>query len=563
MDEKNLPKIIYIGSDIGYWRSLSSKFSNIYTSQAFEFLDLYGKSASEIQKLIKLIRAHRPKVVFADLSQNSQEMLHVVRVLTRLNGVHKPFVMGLVDLKQSIFASQRAILSGVTCVHIKSVEQSSVVYNSMCFKFPDILIPHGFATAKLEDSIKGRVPSTISIVSEEGIRIESNLDLSLGERYPVHTRWSEKGIVKSPNMQCASSTQEDIYYNYKYAQELGFEFVDDVVIQEGMSEDDIFALEHERKKDLLDSQTLLRNWIDANKQFSKPKSLKILVIDKELNFYDGEKLTDEFPFVLRCQPYIKQVKEYLRKVLPQLIIFNYEEVSDEELELNQDISFTFNDSHSLKRLVKSLRSLNGYTPYIIIFNGRNIDTKRVQMNLNYSNIISYSEPLTTEMVLKMSIMLKDKLQDQNITFDDNTIFLDKDHSATYAELEIDMQLVAISENDLYFNSEIELDERTVIKLKKPVNMYISIAPPPQNSQVQSTYYAVIHTIGEVERSELRQFINSVFFRKHEEKKLEEKKAVEELKLKALTKKREELKKEKEEQEESKKKESEETNRGKK
>jgi hypothetical protein len=538
MSSDSLPKLIYVGGDTSYWSLLSAKFNEVYDSLAFEFLNLNKETPSEIQKLISIIRLQKPKVVFVDFSQNTAEMLHIVRVLSRLNRVHKPLVVGLVDLNQGIVPSQRAILAGATCVHIKSVELSSVVYNAMSYAFPDKVVPHGFATAKLNDDILGRLPCMVGLLSQDGIRIESHLDLSIGESYPLHTVWSDKKILRTPLAECASSTTEDLYYNYKFAQEFAFHFVEPLLLDDTMTEEEIDLAEQEREQLYEEAVGLLSKWIENNIDMSHPKALKTLVIDKELQFYNGEVLTDEFPFVLRCQPYLKNISKDLTRVFPKLIIFNFEDITTEELEANEDIAYTFNDIRTLKHIMKTIRSMNAFNPYIIVFNSKSHSTQDLKTLFNYDNIISYADPMTTELVLKMSKMLESKLLETVVEYDDDTLFLKKDHPATYAELEVEITICALSENDIYFNSPLDFPNKAVIRIQTPVDMYVSIADAPTNSDVKSKYYAVLHTIGEVERSDLRKFINTVFFRKHEEKKAKEKEDVEAHKQKALEKKKE-------------------------
>ena len=142
-------------------------------------------------------------------------------------------------------------------------------------------------------------------------------------------------------------------------------------------------------------------------------------------------------------------------------------------------------------------------------------------------------------------MLEAKLIESVVEYDEGTLFLKKDHPATYAELEVDMTIMAISENDIYFDSPVDFPNKAVLRIETPVDMSVSICHAPAHSDIKSRYYAVIHTIGEVERSELRKFINTVFFRKHEEKKAKEKEAVENLKNKAIEKRAQADKKEKE------------------
>jgi hypothetical protein len=538
----NMPKIIYVGSDQGYWKTLRSKFGQIYESLPFEYLDIYKTSDHDVQLLIGAIRSHKPKIIFVDFSQSIEQMLHIVRVLSRLNRVDKPFVMGLVDQNQDFHHSQRAILAGVTCVHIKSIELSSIVYNAIAYTYPDKLIPHGFATAKLSDEIAGKVPCMVSIVSKEGMRIESDLNLSIGGTYSIHTHWSNKGIIKSPLADCASSTDEDLYYNFKYAQEFGFQFVPPLILDEDLEQEEIDKLEVAHEHELIETTLMLNKWVDANEDISNPKKLKILVIDKELTFYAQDKLTDEFPFVLRCQPYLKDPAVELKKVMAQLIVYNMEDVEPEELEAGADIAYSFNEITNLQNMGGFIKTINGYEPYIIVFNSGSYDTKRLKTALGYKNILSFKEKMTTELVLKMSEMLKEKLLESAVAYDEGTLFLRKEHPATYAELDIDMKLIAVSENDIYFDTELDLPERTVLKVNTPANMYLSIAPAPGQSSFKSKYYAVIHTISETQRSELRKFINSVFFREKEIKKAEERASVEAQKVQVAQKREEDEKK---------------------
>ena len=66
-------------------------------------------------------------------------------------------------------------------------------------------------------------------------------------------------------------------------------------------------------------------------------------------------------------------------------------------------------------------------------------------------------------------------------------------------------------------------------------MYITVAPIPEKTKIQSQYYALINGIGEEERKELRRYINSVFFRDLENQKSEDAEKVEALKKQYLDK----------------------------
>ncbi len=226
-DEKKKSEniILYVGEDHGYWEMLKERFSDSYKQLNFGYELLYEFHEVSIQSLVLQIIAERPKIVFFDLSQNTDEVLHLVRVMVRLNATVKPIFMGLSDLKQGAPVLQAATIAGLRNIHIKSSETSSVIYNSVGAAFPEALESHGYATAKLNDEVTAYMPGKISVVSDAGLRLETNFEARGGETYNLHNFWQEKGILKTTQVVCASVTNEDLYYNFRYAQEFGFEYV--------------------------------------------------------------------------------------------------------------------------------------------------------------------------------------------------------------------------------------------------------------------------------------------------------------------------------------------------
>lgn len=557
--KKNAPLCIYLGEDTGYWSLLQEKFNTAFKSPRFEFENVYKSSGKDIQSLIPYVRDKRPKIVFVDVSKHTSEMLHVVRVLSRLNGVVKPPIIALADYTQGKSPIQRSVIAGVSCVHVKGAEIDAVCYGAICFAFPDKLEDHGFATAKLGDYITAYMPAKVGVLSPDGIRIESNLALNVGSTYNLYSYWLKKGILHTPQVQCASQSEEDLYYNFKYAQEFGFEFVEQVDAN-GKEAEVYEQLVAEREEMVEESRSRMIDWVDNNQKYSKSKVLKTLVIDKEMLFYKDQQLSDEFDFVIRCQPYLVNVKQELLHKGAQLIVFNMEDVDPEELEANEDIAYTYNETRTLQYIVKVIKSIQNYTPFIIVFNSEGHPTDKLQNVLSYKQIMAHAEKMTPELVHKMAGLLENKLKANIQEYEVPTVFLEKDHPASYAELELDIEIVTCSENDIFFNCSAQLPPRSVLRVNLPAPMYVSVATPPKSSRTASDYYGVIHGIGEEERKELRRFINSVFFREKEAAKAAEmeefkkskeafiaKKQDEEAKAKAAEKAKEEAKKQAEAQ----------------
>lgn len=546
--------ILYLGEDEGYWQDLKESFK-AFKQINFEFNLLYETDPKKIQNFLSVIAAEKPKVVFIDLAKNTEEMLHLLRAQNRMNAIAKPFVIALTSYKQGEAVVRQAVMAGAKIVHIKSGEMDAVIYDAVAFAFFNALEDHGFATAKLDDMVGAFIPAKASVVSPKGLRVESNYKVKEGDDTKLNTYWKEKGIIKSSHMKVGSQESKDLFYNFRYAQELAIGFVDPLELPEGSEheEERVQELKEQQMADLAKSQARMLEWVKDAKPRSRPKVLKTLVIDKDLTVYKDQPLTDSYPFVLRAQPFLIKFKAELMRFMPQMICYNMEEVDPDELEANQDLAHTYNESRNLQYLIKTVKSIGDFEPFIVVFNTPH-DTAKLQKVLNYKQIVGYKQALSTDLIVKMGDILYKRYFGEGDPFGETVVVLDKKLEATYAEFETGISLTAVSENDIYFDSDEEFGIGTVLRIKSPVNMYLTIAEAPKHAKSGAKYYALINGIGEEERKDLRKYINSVFFREKEAAKIAEMEEVEKTKQKYIEeqKKKEEEEKKKAEEEEKKK-----------
>ena len=284
------------------------------------------------------------------------------------------------------------------------------------------------------------------------------------------------------------------------------------------STDDLTAEEFEEKQIkrqgiVEESRYKLRKWLGENEFNSKPKFLKAYVIDKSGVFFDLKPQTDLYPYVYRIQPFIQNAKKELTNHFPQLIMYNMEYIEKETLEANADIAHTYNDSRMFQHLTKTIKEVyKDNPPLIIIFNSGEYDTNYMQKVFNYPNLLAVQDVMTYEHARKMAGMLEKKITPSLPSPNKGDVYIDKNIDASYGEIEMDIDLAACSENDIFFTSDETFEVGTVLRVSLPVPMYITIMPIPEYSKATGYYYGFIHGIGEDERKKLRRFINSVFFR---------------------------------------------------
>lgn len=538
-DANNPIKIIYVGADTSYFQSLQNAFRKEFEKTFFEFYSFSESETVKIQSMVIDIFEHSPQAILVDLSKDTEAMLHVLRLFVKTNSIFKHFVSALMDITTPKEVVKSALMTNCPVVHIKSSEIEAVTLGVGSFILTEVMKEHGFATAELKDEVFAYTPCKIGVVSPMGIKVESGVQLTDGSNFSIKTFWHDKNMIQSPTAFCANQYIHDLYYNYDFSQEFGFEFTKPVEKDEDTPEDIIADREKKRLKLEKDLKERMFDWVVAHQRISHPKKIRLLVIDKNFAFYRNQPQTDIYPYIIRCQPYLKYVKKELLHEFSQLIAFNYEVVDPEELKANEDFAFTYNELNNLTYIVKTIKSIDNYRPYIIVFNCKEHDTAFLQQALDYKWVIAYTDILTPPMVIKMAEMLESKLQTNKQDYEVPTVYLPKTHEATYAEIEIPVTVLGISEQDVYFLAGIELEVGATIRLFVHVDIFVTVAPQPPTAKYPEAYYGVIHGVNEKDKMELRRWVNSVFFRQLEEQKAAEREEVKRIKEEAIQKKIEE------------------------
>lgn len=538
-EEQELNKIIYIGEDKTYWENLKPQITKTVKTLTFSFKNFNESDSGKIQQLLLKILDEKAKVVIIDISNSQEEMLHLIRLLVRLNALVKPFIMGVLDITTDDKYKDATLMAGCPVIHYKGSEVESTVYDITCFAFNSEIEDHGYATAQLNDMVNVFMPCKVGVISPMGIKVESNFSTVKGETYILKNFWSNKGLLKSSKVIAANQSSENLYYNFNRSQEFGFEFVTPPEVPEKATQDEFEAIKKEYEADLATSKSSMNEWVEKTVSESKEKHLKCLVVDKDYTFYKNEKRSDSYDFLLRCQPFLKYVKKELLHTFPHMIVFNMESISDDDMEASEDIAYSFNDNRTLQYYIKVIKSIEGFNPYIIVFNCPDFSTKKLQALLNYKAIVAYSEQVNTDIVNKMAMILHKRLKDTFPRYNVPVITVNKEKEYSYAEFALPITLLSCSEFDVYFDSDLELTEKTTLRLEEPIQVYISVAPHPPNSKFPNSYYGLVHGATEKETMGLRQYVNSVFFRQLEEKKAEDKQEVEKAKEAYIQKKEEE------------------------
>ncbi len=538
MSEEDKKVVVYIGKDQTFLKHLRTEFNKLYGGMAFEYESLYEEDVSKIQSLFPKIAYLKAKMVFIDFSAQTEDHLHLARLIKRTNSTRSITTVGILDYLAPPDLISEAVFTGVKLNHIKGAEIHDVVFDAMTLAYPENVREHGFATASLSDVIHLYEPVKINWVQEGLIHLESHRKFPIKNKISLECFLKEKKIVPSRLFEVVDCFQSEIFYNFNYALECSPVYIDPI---ERDSEEDAKIRkdkELDREVELADAKISYKEWLRDNLELSSPKFVKILAIDNYLTLFQSEKRTDQFSYVIRGQPYLDEIHDEVSRTLPQVIVYQMDNVGKtqkEEVSVNPHVELQIlappgkqNDLSTLQKILNSVKGHDDYHPVVFVFNCENWTSEDLQNKCNYPKILIYNDYLSFEIFQKICKKFEEgaskRIAESKKDNSKLRVYFKKENPLSKAGLVLDIKLRNLSETELTFITEENVDLYSCFKVDFPVSMYLTVVPHSEASLQKGgkeSHRALINGIGEEEKKELRKFINSVFFRDLDAQKLQE------------------------------------------
>lgn len=532
----------YFGDDEAYFRSLMGEYKkNIRFTSIFK--RFYESDEKKIQSFFLKVFMDKPQFIFIDFSKQTQDYIHLARILARTKLDHKCVKIGLVDYLSPPEVLKESIATGVDLSFIKSAELFDVVYDSVKILSPEDIGEHGFATATLkDDQWEVGAPVKVGYVHSEGVHLETNFPLNEGSQFKLKHFWIDKKIVPSQQTFVKSITTRNLFYHFKFACELDFLFIDEFNPPEGMEAEEIETRKNEREDKIKNSKKMLKDWVTKNIHDSLEKKAKVLVIDPHFHFYNNQPRTDKASYTIRCVPTLHELESEFEHHDPQVVAFRLDnqEVDQKSSEDKKpeesanDQSQSLNTLEKLSEIMKLVREkFLDKKPFFVIFNSSE-SSKELQGKFSYENIMATHSDLSVELLVRMATIFDEKLQKRLPTIKNASqkVFIKKSHPASIAEILIPISILKLSEIEMIFQCEKEIPTGAQFHIVSPVDMYITVQPAKGQGKLPE-YLGLIHGISESSKKDLRRHINLIFFRDHDaqlEAELDEFKKLNELKL---------------------------------
>jgi len=546
--------VIFIGEDQSYWGQIQTRFRASYDQLGFKYLSIY--QAFEIkdhqQAFLKLYEIE-PVIIYIDLSQKMDFHLRLAQYLTRDNKTKQIPVVGLVDSKSLL---RECILANLHAIHVKCPEFHDVIYDPMRIAFPKQVLKPNFAKAKCKIDVELYDDCRLGYIGADFVHIEAFFDLEEGQEIELFHSIN-KSLLPTSKVVVKKKSTVNLYYDYKYAYDLSFKFLEDFKSDESTTGDSQVdklkstdlqakAAKQNHELEMQKVKKKFKQWMQSNIDAKGQKKTKILVIDRTLSILkSAEKPLDKYPYAIRAQSVISSDLAELDTVYPNLIAYHLEEFKDTDPTMSEEVKQYHKELENqsltnLTNIFNEIKKREKYTPFIVIFNCTKYTSKSFQDSFKYSLILTNKEPTSLDLVLQMADMYEQKqevksnqilenkimaLKKENIqkygrlTIEDlkeHRYFIKKDNPISQAYLTHQASITLISESECVIETTANLVSKSY-RVSTPVDMSISIQPDKDTGKLfvdnrgTKTYYGFIHGIGENEKKRLRQVVNEVFF----------------------------------------------------
>jgi len=493
----------YFGDDEAYFKTLQSEFKR-HTRLAIDFKKIYESDESKIQSLFIKIFKNHPACVFLDFSKNTQDYLHLARLISRTPLEHKIVMVGLVDYLSPPELMIESNSTGVNLTHIKSAETYDVIFDVARLISPQEMSEHGFAMAQLKnENLEVGIPCKVGYIHESGIHIETDHPLKKGDRHRINHFWLNRKLIPSKEVVVSATSQSNLFYQFKQSADLDFQFMDEFIPAEGMDGQTIKEKNDERTENIRHAKKQLEKWIVDNETRSESKKAKVLIVDRDFHFFQNQARTDKHPYVIRCIPFFNDLEEELNRLRPQVIAFS----------MDKDGPTARNSLQMLSKLSELLKTkFKDLHTFLIVFNTKT-PSKQLQDDLQFPQSMASDAEVSVDVLVRMADVFEKKLAKLKVIGEPEggKVFLKKSNSSSLCEILLSINVKKMSETDLIFTSDHNFPIGTNLHLSSPVDMYINVQPTKNNGE----FHGLIHCLGEVQKKDLRRYVNSVFFRDHD------------------------------------------------
>ncbi|MAF77046.1 MAG: hypothetical protein CME60_02710 [Halobacteriovoraceae bacterium] len=589
-------RVLYIGSEKNYFNNIVYRYKNTYGTINWEFQNIEVTKGLTGESIFLALIKNPPKILYIDFCSQKEEMFILSELLSRDPLFEHVPLVGLTDKKEAI---KECLGVGIDFMYVKGGEFFDLVHAPMVMAFPKQVKPVKFAKAKLSREVDLIDDFRVGYIAPTYMHVEGNLFLEEGTKVRFNSEIPTKNIP-SKNFIVKNRSENNLYYDFNYSYDLDFVFVDEPDLTEDQQDDALGAKdEAERlkvikkakknqelmiqnyKNDYIHAQKKHKEWVINHMDLNLEKKTKLMVVDKNMRIFSMQHESDfRKKYSFRCFTQFDDNFKNSLKIRPSIIVYQLlsdispdeEAIFEKALEKikSPEVTHNFEDKDQKKRytelvegipswqkseiskiqrLITEIKSIDNYSPIIVLFNCFWQTSKSLQESFMYPMIVTYGHSLNMDVVMnlaqiyekrqeeKLSELIKNKIQSlkkrdprkygrlNESDFKEKKYFIKKSNTLSFGSMKNTILLTLLTESEVRFQTEIELPMKTY-RLDYPLPMSINLVPIEEGKDFiddkgSKTYRGIIHSISENDKKTLRQVVNDILFSPLNEKRAKE------------------------------------------
>lgn len=525
-------KFVYLGEDFEFLKAIEGSLEQFYKDLRIQIDKKSLKSMKDARDFIHSKETQKYSLFIIDFSAHFPIYIFTANILGFMNNYKTIPMLGLAGIENTEDHFLAGIIAGCRAIFVKGIEVSAAVNFAIQLYNPKFVRPISWPSGEFaEDEVDCFACFKLGYFTNSYLHAETNLSLPLNEEIVVKNKIADN--IGAEKFKVVREPTTNFYYNLKHNYDL------EILAPSKRIDPNLGLLNPEKKEPpgIVEGKALekfkefinkLSKWIDVNQKKSKPKRTKVLVIDQELSIFPQmEKNPDEYPFFIMLHRFFMPEMESIKKSKSSFIILVLDK-GEEQAEKKNTIDL-------LPKIIQKTKALEAYTPFIFIYNC-DLSQEGLQKKYNYPKIITYQGPFDFKIFLKI-VEKFEATAGRKLTHDparsagdrEKRFYISKDSKESFGFHPFKIRITGINETTMDFKTTYILDDFYVLKLEFPSRMWLTVLPKPKGSKKEEgylkSYTAAIHGIGELEKNQLRVYINKVFVPKEPPpKKVEKKKA---------------------------------------
>jgi hypothetical protein len=473
---KNKRIIICIGLQHEIEHAMEVFFEKV-DNDLFEYSYIHFKNIQEYFSNIR--ESETPSFIvmnFCEIS-NEEDIIHeTINLLKGYTKFSSIPIIGIFDNAEAIEQSACLFGVGVNYAHILGNDSQQFLSNIYYISFEDDSYNKDYAIAKgytIDFTLQSLV--YLSSISEETLTFDSDITVKKDNIDAEIKLFDDFGTLSLPIIE---SFKGGKIFNTFFSDLLKIPFSSDWDESEGLSTD------------------TYETWFDMNKEDFSTRSNNILFFTKDLAIFSTTfemlKSHKSITFTLR-EEFNSKDKEIL-KLKPQFIF--YQIVTEE-------------DYDKMDEFLTELSNFQPqYSPIVLLFNCNSSSTA-LQKLYNLKTLLSSPKIPDIENLNNMLTLLDKKSKKMND-------YLFKNDSRVVSYYNLDIKVTSITENEITFQSYVEIPMYSIVKISIPISMYMVIIPPFRNLRPLPDgfhYQAFVMGISEQSSEYLRKYVNHLISHK--------------------------------------------------